>query len=272
MLRFRKLSTMFFITILILFQQLCSANLFAITRDVVKSTADLYENYFWDCSSSNANSTYNYFFGGDSYFGVAYNYGGFDEISDFQTKINNGVIAGNSREHCSGHLCIHRDFAGVDCSGYVSKTWGTGQHTTSDLPNISTAISWNDLRRGDILNKAGSHVRLFDSWKTYPSQMWVYEATIPPAADPATVIYRYISQDPSYTPRRYNNIQERLADMNYDGAVNISDVTKIKLIAAELYPYQACSDINGDGRINVSDVMKAKRMSAGLDPLRLCTE
>ena len=57
--------------------------------------------------------------------------------------------------------------AGVDCSGFVLRSWGWrgARHTTSSLANVTTAIALEDLRPGDILNDAGSHVRLFVAGK-----------------------------------------------------------------------------------------------------------
>lgn len=69
-----------------------------------------------------------------------------------------------------------------------------------------------------------------------------------------------------------------LADVNNggagDGSVNVSDVVKIKRIAAG-YPTDPrvyCADVSGDGTVNVSDVVKTKRMAAGLDPLQCCND
>ena len=67
----------------------------------------------------------------------------------------------------AGNICTHNaprsDATGVDCSAFVSATWGLATHyTTAAIPAIASKIHdpW-DLRPGDALNKPGSHVMLF---------------------------------------------------------------------------------------------------------------
>lgn len=53
--------------------------------------------------------------------------------------------------------------AGVDCSAFVSATWGLSVHyTTAAIPAIAAPVAnpW-ELKPGDALNKPGSHVMLF---------------------------------------------------------------------------------------------------------------
>jgi len=182
----------------------------AITRDTVMSTASSYANYSWYCSSSNADPSYNsYTVGWQT--GVAYNWGGVDTISVFQQYINQGVIAGDSKV-CTQSHCL--DFAGVDCSGFVTRCWGmsngcSDKLDTSALVGISTAISWESLQRGDILLLAGSHVQLFDSFTSGTNQMWVYDSTVPPSSgNVGKVIHRIIARNNNYIPRKYNSIVE----------------------------------------------------------------
>lgn len=91
--------------------------------------------------------------------GVPYCWGCFGTLAQFQRKVERGVLAGN--------VCTRddprRDVAGVDCSAFVSATWGLSRHfTTRDIPGITQELGnpW-DLKPGDALNKAGSHVMLF---------------------------------------------------------------------------------------------------------------
>ena len=67
----------------------------------------------------------------------------------------------------AGNVCTHNeprsDVAGVDCSAFVSATWGLSVHyTTAAIPAIAKPVGdpWQ-LRPGDALNKPGSHVMLF---------------------------------------------------------------------------------------------------------------
>ena len=80
-------------------------------------------------------------------------------LSQFAANVERGMLAGN--------VCTRddprRDVAGVDCSSFVSATWGLSTHfTTIAIPSIAKELSnpW-DLLPGDALNKPGSHVILF---------------------------------------------------------------------------------------------------------------
>jgi hypothetical protein len=97
--------------------------------------------------------------------------------------------------------------SGMDCSAYVSRTWGVSRQTTDTLHTVAYAISKDELIPGDALNLTRSqdprgfgHVRLFAGWgNPEHTRMWVYEETPPQA------IYHVITYDPRYTPmRRFN--------------------------------------------------------------------
>ena len=91
--------------------------------------------------------------------GVPYCWGCHGSLANFRQRIENGTLAGN--------VCTRNaprpDVAGVDCSAFVSATWGLSVHyTTAAIPAIASPVSnpW-DLKPGDALNKPGSHVMLF---------------------------------------------------------------------------------------------------------------
>jgi hypothetical protein len=91
--------------------------------------------------------------------GVPYCWGCHGSLAQFEANINRGMLAGN--------VCTHNDprpdVTGVDCSAFVSATWGLANHfTTAAIPAITTELqnAW-DLQPGDALNKPGSHVMLF---------------------------------------------------------------------------------------------------------------
>ncbi len=62
----------------------------------------------------------------------------------------------------------------------------------------------------------------------------------------------------------------RLADINLDDQVDISDVILVLRIALQLDPEAACSDINDDTGVDISDVILTLRMALGLDPPKPC--
>src|SRR5262249_5929850 len=91
--------------------------------------------------------------------GMPYCWGWHGSLAQIGAKLSRGVLAGN--------VCTHNaprsDVAGVDCSAFVSATWGLATHfTTAAIPAIASPISnvW-DLRPGDAFNKPNSHVMLF---------------------------------------------------------------------------------------------------------------
>lgn len=91
--------------------------------------------------------------------GIPYCWGCHGSLSQIRYKIEHGTLAGN--------ICTHNeprnDATGVDCSAFVSATWGLATHfTTAAIPSIARQLSnpW-DLRPGDALDKPGSHVVLF---------------------------------------------------------------------------------------------------------------
>lgn len=126
--------------------------------------------------------------------GLPYLWGGGDSIAQFKDKIAQGKPAGN--------ICTSRDYrkvngkkvytltdavgvAGVDCSGFVTRALGYParvKHVTSDFgPQLSVQITVNEIKPGDIANKAGSHVMMILAVRkpangSPPSQLEVIEA------------------------------------------------------------------------------------------------
>ena len=91
--------------------------------------------------------------------GVPYCWGCSGSLAQFASRIERGAIAGN--------VCTRddprREFAGVDCSSFVSATWGLSTHfTTAAIPSIAAQIDdpWS-MKPGDVFNKPNSHVMLF---------------------------------------------------------------------------------------------------------------
>jgi hypothetical protein len=95
--------------------------------------------------------------------GLPYKWGGFMSIRQFAQRLSEGAIAGDicTCRQKRYNYCIVPQAAGVDCSGFVSQVWEIPYHSTSYLHEVSTPIAFDELKPGDALNKAGSHVRLF---------------------------------------------------------------------------------------------------------------
>ena len=91
--------------------------------------------------------------------GIPYCWGCHGSLAQIGAKLSRGVLAGN--------ICTRNaprsDATGVDCSAFVSATWGLATHfTTAAIPAITSQVSnvW-DMRPGDAFNKPHSHVMLF---------------------------------------------------------------------------------------------------------------
>jgi hypothetical protein len=115
--------------------------------------------------------------------GLPYCWGCADTIDAFLDGLEKGKIAGNvcTRRDCA--QCIQPGSTiGVDCSGFLSNVWSLEQRvTTSSLPNIADRLpNLDQLRPGDALNKAGSHVRLFVGRVRTQSgeQVIIYESSV----------------------------------------------------------------------------------------------
>ncbi|MBN1476953.1 hypothetical protein JXA47_09380 [Candidatus Sumerlaeota bacterium] len=176
-------------------------------RDRIISEADTFHSLEWYCSSSNIyvagspgyeNAECDYSTPG-WYTNMPYKWGGYDTVDGFLDDMALGRGAGDIDTSGTNSNC-----SGVDCSGYVSRTWESGRYSTATFANASFPIDWEDLRMGDALNRAGSHIRLFIRWED-ASTLWVYEATAG-AGHPWRVVKRTlpITSFSGYIPIRYD--------------------------------------------------------------------
>jgi cell wall-associated NlpC family hydrolase len=86
----------------------------------------------------------------------------------FDAALADGQYAGDTcASSCSGMYCGSHCAVGVDCSGYVSQVWELPGHVTTSMLASSPYTcpaplpDYDALLPGDVLNHAGSHVRLF---------------------------------------------------------------------------------------------------------------
>jgi hypothetical protein len=89
-----------------------------------------------------------------------------DSPEVFDKKLAQGLAAGGHSQ-----LGVLSCTAGIDCSGFVTYCWGlpAGSHaySTSTLRIIAAKPKYNwftDMKPGDAMNKAGSHVVLFTGY------------------------------------------------------------------------------------------------------------
>lgn len=182
-----------------------------ITRSNVMSNAKAYHSSFtWTCASKNLKALTNwtcprYVSGAGSYSYMPYCWGGFSSTSQFKTAMNSSGRVGNINTSTSGRVS---NTYGLDCSGYVSRCWGlTKKYATSTISNVSTQISYSNLKQGDAINKSGSHVVLYD-YSDGSGNYILYECTKLNQYDRVSHTIRTISslQSDSYVAIRYNGI------------------------------------------------------------------
>jgi len=142
-----------------------------------------------------------YIAGAGEYSSVAYDWGGFDTVETYNQLMSENKMAGDITS--VGEAPCSR---GVDCSGFVLRCWGFTDRSglsTATLPNISTEVSILQLLPGDILNRPGDHVILFD--KSDGKGVWAWEAT---TGGFDRVIYRSTRWRRwlGYTARRYKQV------------------------------------------------------------------
>ncbi len=91
---------------------------------------------------------------------VPYKWGGFTSLSEFADGVLAGKKCGDDYTQSMGTTDLY--CIGVDCSGLVSRCWGTEtKYKSATMHLISSELpSFQDMRRGDALNKPHHHIRL----------------------------------------------------------------------------------------------------------------
>jgi hypothetical protein len=139
---------------------------------------------------------------GESVTGVAYNWGGMDQVNVFDARLAAGHGAGaHKRDGVTS--CT----TGIDCSGLLSLAWGQKQkYGTASISEIADLLNVNvfqDLKPGDALNKPGSHIVVFAGYNP-DGTINVFEAS----GDASRVIFQKSSwtRFRQYVPIRYKRI------------------------------------------------------------------
>ena len=147
----------------------------AIEREEVLDIAALNATHAWTMTSDNVyascSSGYSSSYSAGTYFGLPYDWGGHNTPEDFDDALLDGDGAGSHSWH--GVLSCT---VGLDCSGFISRTWETGtKYGTATLYQVTSEISLSSLERGDAVNKSGSHVVLW-TYETAAGNPIFYEA------------------------------------------------------------------------------------------------
>ena len=132
----------------------------AISRDEVLVRAQTYCFHPWECKPGNVTAScawgYQSVHSVGQHMGLPYDWGGCMTLLQFDKGLEQGQGAGSYPD--DGILdCT----VGLDCSGFVSKAWGVGHHTTSSMHEISHDISFSSVKEADAFNIPGYHVVVF---------------------------------------------------------------------------------------------------------------
>jgi hypothetical protein len=180
------------------------------TRAEIIARAKTFVGHTWTCSEPNLHASCSKTYRsdwkpGEHVTGIPYCWGGADSPEAFDKKIAKGLAAGaHSR---NGVLSCA---AGIDCSGFVCFCWGLPSHPygTANLRMIAGKPKYNwftDMKAGDALCKAGSHVVLFAGYNP-DGTINIYEAS----GSAARVVFHKItwSRVKGYIPLQYKAIDE----------------------------------------------------------------
>jgi len=141
------------------------------TRAEMIARAHKLANHTWVCGAANLKASCSKRYvsdwkAGQHITGIPYAWGGIDGLEEFDNKLAKGLAAGGHSRY--GVLACT---AGIDCSGFVTYCWGMGlknhAYSTSNLRQIAGKPKYNwftDMKPGDVLNKAGSHVVMFTGY------------------------------------------------------------------------------------------------------------
>lgn len=105
---------------------------------------------------------------------IPYKWGGFDSVEQFKQRVAaaSPALAGDvcTCREARFNGCMVAQAAGIDCSGFVSRAWGLSEHRgTSQLAAMSADLpDFFHLQLGDMLDRPGSHVRLFIGFEPGP--------------------------------------------------------------------------------------------------------
>jgi 3D (Asp-Asp-Asp) domain-containing protein len=220
----------------------------AVDRDTVMSIAAGYATHIWTSTQKNVTATCSSSYRSDyspgTHVGVCYDWGGYKTLAEFDAEIAAGQGAGSHSK--DGVLACT---TGVDCSGYVSKCWQESRYTTSTIDQISTKISSGDVKKGDIFNKAGSHVVLFSHFAKNGAPVF-YEAS-----GSASKVRLNTSGGwtflKGYTARRYNGIEESAAPScpapAEITAFPFTDTRDTGVSACDQFNYYSCASKTNEG-------------------------
>ncbi|MAZ49722.1 MAG: hypothetical protein CME65_14265 [Halobacteriovoraceae bacterium] len=142
---------------------------------------------------------------------IPYKWGGyFLSLDSFTEGLSENKLAGDvcTCSDSSRGWCINQETIGLDCSGFVSFAWKSAYHITSTMHKITDPISWNELKPGDVMNRAGSHVIMFVRYSKDKNYIWGIESSVTCEGICERSFRTYDMKRDGYIPLRYKNIKD----------------------------------------------------------------
>lgn len=206
----------------------------SISRDQIMANANAYINNRVYLNNINLNGTcsgrgkprYLGTVTSGTFSSVSYDWGGGDSVSQyngFMSSVNPYYQSGDIATCATG--CAESCSKGVDCSGFVTRAWGIPlptKYSTTDLSStsIGSTVTRENLQPGDIINRSGDHVVLFDSFGTNGVTAW--ESTVNNNVDRVVKAFSTWTRLNYYTPRRYNSVCTGTFTLSTSGLVTIT--------------------------------------------------
>lgn len=200
-------------------------------------------------------------------YGMAYSYGNWNTIDEFQGCLADGGGAGNV--DCMDYSCYHNSMCGIDCSGLVGRAW----RMTGDKPGTTTLPNCSDdypstFVRADILNKPDSHVMIFHEWDEgeYGQWAWVYHSTIMASERGVArnLVYYPGLIDDGYIPRRSDKLKDGpIASLIWIGSDSSGTVAWETGWEKETEGFVLYRILPDGSRETISDLIPAKGSAGG---------
>jgi hypothetical protein len=181
----------------------------SVTRTQMIATAKQMADHQWTCKPENrkapCSTTYrSRWKDNQAVVGVAYDWGGMDDVATFSARLAKAEAAGSHQEEG-----VTSCTAGVDCSGLVSLCWGQkkkfGTETITEIASVPpTPFNvFKDMKSGDALNFAGTHIVIFAAYLP-DGRISVYEASGPESR--VVLTESSWARFTKYVPLRYNSV------------------------------------------------------------------